>query len=305
MGKLLLNYPLVTTSPYGPRSSGFHGGIDLVGRHPNGYNVLDYICAKEKGTVVAVRKDCQGFEAGGSYGNYVKIDHGSGIETLYAHMAFGSVRVNVGDVVEEGTVIGYMGNTGTSYGGHLHFEVRENGVRIDPTEYAYGKPLPLNPTPVLVPVELKYKEGDKMVFTGILYADSKGNGAGQSRKDLVCTITKTYGYEGFSKPYNIDNGLGWVAEEDLTPYVEPVIPTPPVTEEINEGDTVIVNGFGTASSDGTGDRTANYVNTPMKVIGISQNASKPNRYALNQYNRGNVRDWSAVTGWFSIDSISK
>ena len=43
----------------------------------------------------------------------------------------------------------------------------------------------------------------------------------------------------------------------------------------------------------------------MKVIGISGNTSRPNRYALNQYNRGSVHDWSAVTGWFREQDITK
>lgn len=134
MGKLLRTYPYVITSHYGNRGNSFHGGVDIVGNNGS-YNVLDYICAKDKGTVIAVRKDSTGFEAGGSYGNYVIIDHGSGYKTVYAHMAYGSVCVNVGDVIKEGQVIGYMGNTGTSYGGHLHFEVRHNNQRIDPTPY--------------------------------------------------------------------------------------------------------------------------------------------------------------------------
>ena len=75
--------------------------------------------------------------------------------------------------------------------------------------------------------------------------------------------------------------------------------------EIKEGDTVIVNGVGTASSDGSGEKTINYKNTEMKVIGISNNKNRPNAYALNARNRGKVHDWTAVTAWFSKDSISK
>lgn len=68
-----------------------------------------------------------------SYGNCIKIDHGNGYSTLYAHLA--SVTVKLGDTVKQGQVIGRMGNTGRSYGAHLHWEVRKNNVHIDPTPY--------------------------------------------------------------------------------------------------------------------------------------------------------------------------
>ena len=90
------------------------------------------------------------------------------------------------------------------------------------------------------------------------------------------------------------------------PIPEPPKPEPkPVVKEFKAGDTVIVNGVGTASSDGSGAKTKKFVDHKMKIIGISGNTSRPNRYALNQYNRGNVNDWSAVTAWFSEDSLSK
>ena len=65
-----------------------------------------------------------------SYGNYVAISHGPGNTTLYAHMS--SRKVEVGDYVNQGDVIGITGSTGNSTGPHLHFEVTENGVRVNP-----------------------------------------------------------------------------------------------------------------------------------------------------------------------------
>ena len=90
------------------------------------------------------------------------------------------------------------------------------------------------------------------------------------------------------------------------PKPEPIPePTPaPIVKEFKVGDTVTVNGVGTASSDGSGAKTRRFVDHKMKIIGISSNVTRPNRYALNQYNRGNVNDWSAVTAWFSEDSLS-
>ena len=64
-----------------------------------------------------------------SYGNYVKIDHGNGYTTLYGHMS--SYVVSAGDVVEQGQLIGYVGDTGYSFGNHCHFEMAYNGVRFD------------------------------------------------------------------------------------------------------------------------------------------------------------------------------
>ena len=68
-----------------------------------------------------------------SYGNYVLIDHGGGLQTLYAHMS--ERAVSAGDWVESGEIIGYVGMTGTAYGYHLHFEVRENGEVQNPRNY--------------------------------------------------------------------------------------------------------------------------------------------------------------------------
>lgn len=273
MNVLLKNYPAYTTSGYGMRDGSMHGGIDIVGRHPGGYNVLDYILAKDSGEVVAVRKDCKGFESGGSYGNYIKLRHKDGVETLYAHMAYGSVTANVGDKVSAGQVIGYMGNTGTSYGGHLHFEVRVDGTRIDPTNYVYSKDLD-----VLYKPETPKKSNEEVAKDVI--AGKYGNYP--ERKDRL----EAEGYN-YAEVQAIVNKM-----------LEPGEPT---TEVIKEGDFVIVNGRGTASSNGTGAYTRLYSSHKMKVIAIANGAK--NAYALNQYAEGNVKDYSKVTGWFNRNNI--
>lgn len=119
---------LEVTQEYKP---GVHNGIDVVNQN----YTLGNIVAHSDGVVVGSRNNCNGFE-NGSYGNYVKIKHDNGYYTLYGHMAYNTVRVSVGQRVSKGQVLGYTGNTGMSYGGHLHFEVRNTSdVRIDPTEY--------------------------------------------------------------------------------------------------------------------------------------------------------------------------
>lgn len=110
---------------------GVHNGIDIVGQ---GYT-LAWEVAHSDGVVVATRNNCNCFESG-SYGNYVKVRHDNGYYTLYAHGAYNTVQVSVGERVKRGQRLIYMGNTGESYGGHLHWEVRDqNDTRIDPTPY--------------------------------------------------------------------------------------------------------------------------------------------------------------------------
>lgn len=110
-----------------------HNGIDIV---KEGYQ-LDNIVAHSDGVVVQVIDNCNGNTPNNSNnpGNMVKIDHNNGYFTRYLHLAYGTVKVKVGDRVKKGQVIGYMGNTGYSFGGHLHFEVWNGNNRINPTEY--------------------------------------------------------------------------------------------------------------------------------------------------------------------------
>lgn len=129
MSRVFKNKGNVITQAF---KKGVHNGIDLVG---TGYT-LDYITAHSEGTVVAVRNNYKtNDKTGCSYGNYVKIKH-NGYYTLYAHMKYNSVTVKVGQKVSRGQVIGYMGNTGHSFGAHLHFEVRDkNDNFINPIPY--------------------------------------------------------------------------------------------------------------------------------------------------------------------------
>ena len=72
-----------------------------------------------------------------SYGNQVLLDNGAGLSTRYAHMT--QTAVTAGEAVTAGQVIGYVGNTGDSTGNHLHFEVMQNGVRMNPLELVFGQ----------------------------------------------------------------------------------------------------------------------------------------------------------------------
>ena len=72
-----------------------------------------------------------------SYGNQVLLDNGAGLSTRYAHMT--QTAVTAGEAVTAGQVIGYVGNTGDSTGNHLHFEVMQNGVRMNPLELVFAQ----------------------------------------------------------------------------------------------------------------------------------------------------------------------
>ncbi len=109
-----------------------HKGIDIGRSHITGEPII----AHSAGKVILLQtgqKNNKTAAGNASYGNFVKINHGNGYATLYAHLA--SVTVTSGEKVAQGQVIGTMGNTGRSFGMHLHFEVRKDNVRIDPTPY--------------------------------------------------------------------------------------------------------------------------------------------------------------------------
>lgn len=72
----------------------------------------------------------------GGYGNCIMIDHGNGYVTLYGHLS--SISVSEGQTVSQGNTIGAVGSTGNSTGPHLHFEVLQNGTRIDPEQFFSG-----------------------------------------------------------------------------------------------------------------------------------------------------------------------
>lgn len=108
------------TSPFGQRWGRLHAGIDI---------------AAPGGTPIRAADSGQVMIAGwmGGYGNYTCVQHTSSLSTCYAHQS--SIGVSVGQGVRQGQVIGAVGNTGNSFGDHLHFEVRVGGSPVDPMGY--------------------------------------------------------------------------------------------------------------------------------------------------------------------------
>ncbi|MGW8113746.1 murein hydrolase activator EnvC family protein [Caproicibacterium sp. NSD3] len=118
-------YTTNVTSGFGPRWGTNHKGIDISSGGVYGQPIV----ASASGTVIVA--DSGGW--GGGYGTWVSIDHGNGFSTVYGHMS--GLCVSVGQTVQQGQVIGYVGSTGDSTGPHCHFEVRVNGVAQDPLNY--------------------------------------------------------------------------------------------------------------------------------------------------------------------------
>ncbi|SDF47502.1 Murein DD-endopeptidase MepM and murein hydrolase activator NlpD, contain LysM domain [Fontibacillus panacisegetis] len=107
------------SSSYGQRWGRTHKGIDLVSSNRS-------ILASDDGVVTFA-----GTKSG--YGNCIIIDHNNGYQTLYGHLS--KISVKEGEIIEKGSKIGVMGNTGRSTGTHLHFEIHKNGSIQNPMKY--------------------------------------------------------------------------------------------------------------------------------------------------------------------------
>lgn len=115
-------YTKVISSPFASRWGAFHGAIDIANGSTDGKPII----ASDGGVVVEA-------EYHSSYGYNVLIDHGNGFKTRYAHCS--KLMVEEGQKVAQGEYIANVGNTGYSFGAHLHFEVIKNGQLVDPLDY--------------------------------------------------------------------------------------------------------------------------------------------------------------------------
>ena len=127
-----VNNPRIS-SPFGYRTH------PITGRRGKLHRGIDYA---NTGTIYAagnaiVRKVGYNGNKRSGYGHYIYLNHGDGLQTLYAHMEAAS-RYKVGDRVKAGDPIGIIGSTGASTGRHLHFEVIESWRRVDPAPYLNG-----------------------------------------------------------------------------------------------------------------------------------------------------------------------
>ncbi len=131
------------SSYFGSRWGSWHKGLDISNGGIKGKAVV----ATADGTVYIAKSGCphnygksRSCGCGGGYGNYVAVDHGSyngtNYRTLYGHMS--TITVREGQTVKKGQVVGYVGSTGWSTGWHLHYEIIQNYVRVDPMKF-YSK----------------------------------------------------------------------------------------------------------------------------------------------------------------------
>ena len=129
-----LQWPLPVA---GTITSQFGHRVDPITGEVSSHTGTDIACAE--GTPILAAADgvvtvANGLDSwGGSYGYYIKINHGGGLETLYAHCS--SICVTTGQQVQAGQIIGYVGHTGRATGSHLHLEVHVNGSRTDAMRY--------------------------------------------------------------------------------------------------------------------------------------------------------------------------
>lgn len=115
------------TSLYGQRWGRLHAGIDIAGGNDLDKPIVSFMPGK------VIVSELNGALKGRGYGYLVIVDHENGMTTRYGHLS--KKGIPAGTTVEAGQQIGAMGNTGHSYGVHLHFEVRINGKAVDPMKY--------------------------------------------------------------------------------------------------------------------------------------------------------------------------
>ncbi len=171
------------SAPYGIRTYRMHRGVDLGLCHGEDRTIV----AAFKGVVVKVRN--QGRRKG--YGKFVIMDHGNGLTTLYAHLA--SWQVNVGDTLQAGDTIGVGGNTGRSFGAHLHFEMRFNGNYIDPaTVFNFADGTYINAMTEIEEEKLQLVEADfqKELSKHRYYKVRRGDCLGKIARKYGISITR-------------------------------------------------------------------------------------------------------------------
>jgi murein DD-endopeptidase MepM/ murein hydrolase activator NlpD len=171
------------SAPYGIRTYRMHRGVDLGLCHGEDRTIV----AAFTGVVVKVRN--QGRRRG--YGKYVILDHGNGLTTLYAHLA--KWQVNVGDTLQAGDTIGVGGNTGRSFGAHLHFEMRFNNTYIDPaTVFNFSEGTFINAMTEITQEQLQLVEADyqKELSKHRYYKVRRGDCLGKIARKSGISITR-------------------------------------------------------------------------------------------------------------------
>ena len=180
------------------------------------------IYSVDNGKVLEVRNDYNRTDtSGNSYGNYILIENSDGSKSTYCHLKYQSVLVKVGDKVTHHQHIATMGNTGYSFGPHLHYEHRINDIKVNPFDFLYkyeyqeinyDKP---ESKYIKIKPEYKFKVGDMVTLNGY-YHKTKYEGS-ECLGQLYDYVTKIDKIEDGEYPYHLED-LGWCRESYLTPY---------------------------------------------------------------------------------------
>ena len=191
--KVTSKFGMRTLTLNGKTTTRMHNGIDLVRTGSK----LDYIIAFASGEVVASKY-------ASSLGEYIKVYHGNGVYTRYLHLKSGSRKVAVGDTVEKGQVLGYMGATGDVTGAHLHFDICIDGTYVDPAPYLEGTKDLSEPNAVKEWQLAAIADGFKFPKYG---ADGKwGSECVSVAKKAVCKKRLLYKYKNLTKI--VQNAVG-------------------------------------------------------------------------------------------------
>ena len=178
-----------------------HYGLDI--------GCIGHVISTAKGTVYAKNDSCDNNgnlqnTCGGQLGNYVIIEHPGSIYIVYAHLLPDSISVSVGDVVEQGQIIGHTGNSGRSTGPHLHFQIEVGGrgsnYAVNPLEYISTE----NPRPVTVQSGTSEITGDNQMIKML----QSWEGTGPTSGDNYLVYNDGYGYltvgHGVTLKYNAE-----------------------------------------------------------------------------------------------------
>jgi len=216
------------SSPFGMRTlngvTSMHKGIDLGWSSKYGGENTPVLAAAD-GIIETSVDGKNNDKTSSTYGNYIVINHGDGIKTLYAHLLKGSV-LPAGTRVTRSQQIARKNNSGYSFGSHCHFEVRINGVQVDPLLYTYADVNMIISSDTkkkykILTHDFSYVEptpsneleiGNNIVANGTLYSNSYGGAAGKTLSNYKGKIT--YKNMKGTKPYHIDN-LGWMSASDV------------------------------------------------------------------------------------------
>lgn len=212
------------TSGYKEPDRPDHAALDIISKA--GSSASDKIVTPFPGKVLEIRNSIPGNSTKNASGNYAIVNFGNGFQGRFYHMKAQSVVVTVGQQLAARAVIGTMGYTGHTIpegpaGTHLHFEMRKDGVKIDPTPYLRGEKS-IGSTPVTPPPTQPTKSVAEVAREIIAGTNGWGNG-----KDRINNLTA----KGYN-PKTVQAEVNRILREGTT--------TPPVAATIKVGSTVML-----------------------------------------------------------------